>query len=62
MTSEKRGWIRVDGDRCGFCEQRHALDIVYHCVGCDQEVCALCAVLVREHRDHWCPVCAPEEE
>ena len=60
---ERRGRIQVATGRCPTCEHPHALDIVYRCVGCDEEVCALCVVVVRERREGegWCPECAPEE-
>lgn len=59
---ERRGRIRIPaaGGRCAVCEHPHALDISYHCVGCDGEVCALCVVTVRESRERWCPECAPD--
>ena len=59
---ERRGRIQVVEGRCPFCEQPHVMDIEYRCVGCDQGVCALCVVLVRERRESWCPACPPEEE
>ena len=58
--STRRGWVRVDRGSCGFCGNRHALDIEYRCVGCDREVCAMCFVTVRETREGYCPECAPE--
>ncbi len=54
-------WREVESGRCGFCGQRHAREIVYHCAGCDREVCALCVVLVRESHEGFCPECASEE-
>lgn len=61
MSGERRGWIHVSGDRCGFCGQRHSLELEYRCVGCDREVCALCLVVVRHGAEPWCPECEPEE-
>ncbi|MFW5951939.1 MAG: hypothetical protein ACOCVZ_07485, partial [Gemmatimonadota bacterium] len=58
----RRGRIRIraGAGRCASCGQPHALDIAYRCVGCDEEVCALCVVVVRETRESWCPECEPE--
>lgn len=53
--------LRTDAGSCAACEHPHALDISYHCVGCDGEVCAICLVVVRETSEAWCPECAPEE-
>lgn len=58
----RRGRFRVLGGYCPHCEQPHALDIEYRCVGCDGEVCALCVVLIRERGEAWCPACEPTEE
>lgn len=62
--SERRGRIRIrtDEGRCVACEQAHTLDISYRCVGCDDEVCALCVVFVRESGGAHCPECVPGPE
>ena len=59
--AERSGRFQVVEGHCPACEQPHALDIEYRCVGCDGPVCALCVVVVREHQEAWCPTCAPEE-
>lgn len=61
MERSTRTWRQVESGRCGFCNQHHAREIVYRCVGCDREVCALCVVLVRETHEGFCPGCAPED-
>ena len=60
--AERRGRIQLLAGACPHCEQPHALDITYRCVGCDGEVCALCVVVIREDRpaESWCPACRPE--
>lgn len=60
--STRRGWIEVSQGSCGFCAQRHALEIEYRCVQCDREVCALCVVVLRERRETWCPACVSEAD
>lgn len=61
MPEERIGWIELDAAYCGFCGHRHALEIVYRCVGCDRETCALCFVHIRERGEGYCPECAPRE-
>lgn len=58
MRTKNRTWTIRHRDRCGACGHAHALDVTYRCVGCDDEVCALCVVWVRETHEGFCSACA----
>ncbi len=58
MNATRANWWFEGTERCGYCLQVYVCNERYYCTGCDGEVCAECAVLVRQTAEVLCPRCA----
>ncbi|MDX1622861.1 MAG: hypothetical protein R3199_02650 [Gemmatimonadota bacterium] len=53
-------WVERADEPCPFCLQRYVLELEVRCVACDQPVCPVCVVRIRENRELLCPECPPD--
>lgn len=53
----------LDGEHvCEQCWQQYSLEISYRCADCDQLLCPMCAVTIRETKLTICPDCNRERD
>ncbi len=50
-------WWLSGEQTCEHCLELYSREIGYHCTRCDQPVCPLCALVIRETREIVCPHC-----
>lgn len=55
-----RWWSEPGPEVCPHCLRAHYAEVGYVCADCGEDVCALCAVVVREGDVVLCPRCAEE--
>lgn len=60
MTDPIPWWLAPGPETCEFCLRAYHVEAGYRCIDCDQPVCPLCVVTIRETRVVACPHCRTE--
>ena len=59
-TARLPWWLEPGEEPCETCLVLHHLELMVHCVGCDEPVCIVCVLERGEPPRSSCPVCAQE--